>query len=125
MYQRAWVLEPSNRETCLALGMTYRDEGMNAEAMEQLQILAEQNPDWGPARLELGRLLYAGDQVERARAEFSAARRLMPTEPDALFNLASASHELGLLADAEEAYEQLLVVMPSTPRPITTSPISG
>jgi serine/threonine protein kinase len=112
MFQRAWVLEPSDRETCLALGMTYREDGMNAEALEQLTILAEQNPDWGPARLELGRLLYAGDQVERARSEFAAARRLMPTDPDALFNLASASHELGLLADAEEAYEQLLCVMP-------------
>ncbi len=112
MYQRAWVLEPSNRETCLALGMTYRADGMNAEALEQLQILAEQNPDWAPARLEFGRLLYAGDQVERARTEFAAARRLMPKDPDTLFNLASASHELGMLADAEEAYEQLLVVMP-------------
>ena len=112
MFQRAWVLEPSDRETSLALGMCYREDGMNAEALEQLTILADQNPDWGPARLELGRLLYAGDQVERARSEFAAAKRLMPKNPDALFNLASASHELGLLADAEEAYEQLLVVMP-------------
>lgn len=112
MFQRAWVLEPSDRETSLALGLCYREDGKIAEALEQLTILADQNPDWGPARLELGRLLYATDQVERARSEFAAARRLMPTNPDALFNLASASHELGMLADAEEAYEQLLVVMP-------------
>ncbi|MBO9541956.1 tetratricopeptide repeat protein [bacterium] len=115
MLQRAWVLEPKDRDVCMALAMTYREMEQFQEAIEQLGFLVEQHPDWARAHFELGRARYAADRPEEALVSFRAAHRHAPTDPDVLFNLASLLHELGMLEDAEEHYEKLIVLTPDRP----------
>jgi serine/threonine protein kinase/Flp pilus assembly protein TadD len=112
MFQRAWTQNPEDAETGMSLAMAYREVGQAHEALEHLSILVARFPEWDRAFFELGRAQYAAGMLEEALASFRTANRLSGFEPDVLFNLASLCHELGLLDEAEELYERLIVLTP-------------
>ena len=51
MLQRAWVLNPRDRETCFLLGKSYLDLGQVNEAQDQFILMAQEHPEWADARL--------------------------------------------------------------------------
>ncbi|HEY9724075.1 MAG TPA: protein kinase, partial [Oscillatoriaceae cyanobacterium] len=58
MLQRAWVLNPRDRDTCLLLGRTTIELGQMGEARDHFMLMTQDYPDWAEAHFEFGRILY-------------------------------------------------------------------
>jgi tetratricopeptide (TPR) repeat protein len=77
------------------------------EAVAALRASIEANPDFSPARAELGRLLFKRDELEPAIAELEKAVALDPEATPALYTLSQAYRKTGDTARAQELLERV------------------
>lgn len=111
-YEQACQLNPQDRDYRFALARALSQRSRQYQAVEHLQALIEQNPDWLKPYAELASIYYSEAQKEAALAYYQKAAELAPHEPDVLYPLAALQHELGHYLQAQESYETLRVVAP-------------
>ncbi len=104
MLERAWTLDPSDRDTCLELLSVRVAVGRDAEALDQVGDLVRRFPDCARAHMHHGSLLYRAGQWPEALTAFRTAHRVEPHEYQALFNLASITFEMGQFQEAEDLF---------------------
>jgi len=107
-YERAWQLSPYQRDYRYGLAQSLHHLGRKYQAIEHLQALMEQEPDWVAPYAELGHIYYAEEQKEAALAYYQKARELAPQDPDILYALGALQHELGHYLEALNTYQDLL-----------------
>lgn len=64
------------------VGITLLQQGRNAEAEQAFRRALEQDPSFGPARLNVARALMAAGRMDEALAELEAARKADPDLPE-------------------------------------------
>lgn len=89
------------------------DELDRAEAA--LQKAIDKKPDYAPAQLLMGRVLYESQRVTRARTHLQRAIRLRPKDPDGYLMLAQLWLDQGRPDDAMKVVEQLGDALPGEP----------
>lgn len=89
-YDEAEHLDNRQAATHFNRALLLMQLGRGAEAVAALQVALRLQPEWPEAWLELGRALYAEEDIDRAAEAFSAALRYNP-------RLAPAHHALGSL----------------------------
>lgn len=111
-FERAWQHETQNREYRLALAKSLRQIGRKYQALEHLNLLMEQCPEWVEPFVEAAHVYNEEDQRDAALAHFRKAQELDPVHVDVLYGLATTQHELGYYNDALEVYQQLATLQP-------------
>lgn len=104
MLERAWTLEPGDRDTSLDLVSIRMALGRDSEALELASDLVKRHPDCARAHMQHGRLLYREGKWPEALAAFRTAHRVEPGQYQALFNLASLTFEMGQYQEAEDLF---------------------
>jgi tetratricopeptide (TPR) repeat protein len=95
MFKKAIGIDPKYEEAYATLGLIYNDLRRWKEGEMNLRKALELLPNDSLAHYNLGVNLYNQGFKAGAKGEFLAASRLKPDDPDALFNLALTSIELG------------------------------
>jgi tetratricopeptide (TPR) repeat protein len=90
------------------IGLIYMAHSRYIEAMEELKVAAEQEPDSAQVRYYYGRMCYENGHYAQARDEFIACLKLQPAYPRALENLGLCYEALQDEAKAVEAYRQAI-----------------
>ncbi len=85
------------------------------KAEAQLKRVIDQTPDYAPAQLMMGRVLYESQKTTRARAHLSKAIRLRPTDADAYLVLTQLCLDQGKVDDAVKVVEDLGLAVPGEP----------
>ena len=80
---RAAALSQPNPEIELRLALLTARQGFTGRAIQELVQLKREYPDFIPARLQLGLILFTQEKIIEAEAEWEEARRLHPEHPDA------------------------------------------
>ena len=93
-----------------ALAAQDRDDPERAEALLRQAMAAD--PYHGPAHGNLGVLLLEAGKLYDAAWQFQYAAKLMPNNPDPLFNLGIVYERAGKPRLAAEHYERLLTIAP-------------
>lgn len=84
-------------------------------AEQQLKKVVEKYPDYAPAQLLMGRVLYEANKTTRARAHLARAIKLRPTQPDAYLVLTQVWLDQGKVDDAVRVVENLGAAIPGEP----------
>ncbi|MDX2013100.1 MAG: tetratricopeptide repeat protein [Myxococcaceae bacterium] len=84
-------------------------------AEAQLKRVIDKSPDYAPAQLLMGRVLYEAQKTTRARAHLSRAIRLRPADPDAYLVLTQLLLDQGKIDDAIKVVEDLGGALPGEP----------
>ncbi|MEW5740993.1 MAG: tetratricopeptide repeat protein [Myxococcota bacterium] len=84
-------------------------------AEQQLKRVVERFPDYAPAQLLMGRVLYEANKTTRARAHLARAIKLKPTDPDAYLVLTQVWLDQGKVDDAVRVVENLGAAVPGEP----------
>ncbi|MBM3266808.1 MAG: protein kinase [Candidatus Sericytochromatia bacterium] len=104
MLERAWTLEPEDRDTSLDLVSLRVMVGKDQDALELVSDLVKRYPECARSHLNAGRLLYKLGRWPEALAAFRMAHRIEPRQYQALFNLASLTFEMGRHEEAEDLF---------------------
>ena len=78
----------------------------------QLKRVIERFPDYPPAQLLMGRVLYEGQKTTRARTHLMRAIKLRPNDPDAYLVLTQLWLDQGRVDDAVKVVEELGIARP-------------
>lgn len=81
----------------------------------QLKRVIERFPDYPPAQLLMGRVLYEGQKTTRARTHLLRAIKLRPNDPDAYLVLTQLWLDQGRVDDAMKVVEELGAALPGDP----------
>jgi tetratricopeptide (TPR) repeat protein len=81
----------------------------------QLKRVIERFPDYQPAQLLMGRVLYEGAKTTRARTHLMRAIKLKPTDPDAYLVLTLLWLDQGRVDEATKVVEELGLAVPGDP----------
>lgn len=81
----------------------------------QLKRVIENYPDYHPAQLLMGRVLYEGQKTTRARTHLLRAIKLKPAQPDAYLVLTQLWLDQGRVDDAIKVVDELGVAVPGDP----------
>lgn len=81
----------------------------------QLKRVIERFPDYQPAQLLMGRVLYEGQKSTRARTHLLRAIKLKPNDPDAYLVLTQLWLDQGRTDDAIKVVEELGTAIPGDP----------
>lgn len=84
-------------------------------AENQLKKVIERFPDYAPAQLLMGRVLYEAQKTTRARAFLARAIKLRPNDPDAYLVLTQLWLDQGRVEDAVRVVEDLGAAVPGEP----------
>ncbi len=84
-------------------------------AEAQLKKVLERFPEYAPAQLMMGRVLYEAKKTTRARAHLSRAIRLKPNDPDAYLVLTQLWLDQGKVDEAVKVVEELGAALPGEP----------
>lgn len=84
-------------------------------AEQQLKRVVERYPNYAPAQLLMGRVLYESNKTTRARAHLARAIKLKPTDPDAYLVLTQVWLDQGRVDDAVRVVENLGAAVPGEP----------
>jgi Flp pilus assembly protein TadD len=95
---------PGQRTALLVLGAAHNARGASEQAVAVLAPLAEQQPDWAAAQLELGIGLGRIGRGNEALAALRSAVALDPVLPQAWLALADHLSATGDSAGAQQAY---------------------
>ncbi|MGV3526867.1 MAG: protein kinase domain-containing protein [Candidatus Sericytochromatia bacterium] len=114
-YERAWQLAPAQRDYRYALAVSLHTLGRKHQALEHIQALMEQHPDWVKPFCEAARLYEREDQKDAALAHIRRAHELAPEDLAILQTLGALQQELGLYPEALETWRQLRERLPEQP----------
>ncbi len=81
----------------------------------QLKRVIERFPDYQPAQLLMGRVLYEGQKSTRARTHLLRAIKLKPNDPDAYLVLTQLWLDQGRTDDAIKVVDELGTALPGDP----------
>ncbi len=84
-------------------------------AEAQLKKVIEIAPDYAPAQLMMGRVLYESQKSTRAKGYLTRAIRLRPNEPDAYLVLTQLWLDQGKVDEAMKVVEELGAAVPGEP----------
>ncbi len=104
MLERAWTLEPEDRDTSLDLVSVRVAAGKDQDALELVSDLVRRYPECARSHLNAGRLLYKLGRWPEALSAFRMAHRVEPRQYQSLFNLASLTLEMGHYEEAEDLF---------------------
>lgn len=85
------------------------------QAEQQLKKVIERFPDYQPAQLLMGRVLYENQRFTRARSHLARAIKLRPNNPDAYLVLTQLWLDQGRFDDAVKVVEELAAALPGEP----------
>jgi tetratricopeptide (TPR) repeat protein len=81
----------------------------------QLKKVLERYPDYQPAQLLMGRVLFEGQKITRAKGFLQRAIKLKPTDPDPYLVLTQLWLDQNKLDEAMKVVDQLGVAVPGEP----------
>jgi tetratricopeptide (TPR) repeat protein len=84
-------------------------------AEAQLKRVIDRHPEYAPAQLLMGRVLYEAQKTTRARAHLSRAIKLRPADPDAYLVLTQLWLDQGKIDEAIKVVEDLGGALPGEP----------
>ncbi len=99
--------------TQLAEQFARTSELERAEA--QLKRVLDKNPDYAPAQLLMGRVLYEAQKTTRAKVHLARAIKLRPNDPDAYLVLTQLWLDQGKIDEAVKVVEELGGALPGEP----------
>jgi len=82
-YSKAASLDPTTQDIRIRLAKTYAKKGFVTRALQELQQLKADNPQYVPALLQLGLLHFSQGNVLDAELEWEAVRQLDPKNREA------------------------------------------
>lgn len=97
------------------LGEQYARMSELERAEAQLKRVIDRNPDYAPAQLLMGRVLYEAQKTTRARAHLSRAIKLRPHEADAYLVLTQLWLDQGKIDEAVKVVDDLGGAIPGEP----------
>jgi tetratricopeptide (TPR) repeat protein len=112
--RRAAELEPGNADYAYWLGRGLHVADHGPEAIAALRRALELAPDHGLAHKRLGLLYLDAGEQDLARAEFTAARTLLPRDAGVPFQLGTLALETDPAA-ARASFEQAIAIDPTMP----------
>ena len=80
------------------------DPQLAMEYVRKQEVVAQRDPDFGPARLRLGMFMLAEDHFEDAEIELRAALRAMPRSADTHVGLATVLYLQGRVDEATDLF---------------------
>jgi len=98
--------------TSLDQALALEQQGDDAKAASSVDALISQQPTYGLAHLEAGRLALKRDDLDRARLELSIATALLPENPRAQFFFGMMAQERGQGTEALAALERAVALRP-------------
>ena len=110
MLERAWTLDPTDRDTSLDLVSVRIALGRDHDALDLVSDLVRRHPECSRSHLNAGRLLYKLGRWPEALAAFRTAHRVEPRQFQALFNLASLTFEMGQYEESEQLFLQAIAL---------------
>ena len=111
------VLTQNSREAPAhsLLGTVYQQQGMLEQALAAFERAVALAPDVEEYRLQLAGLLHVRGNLDRARSEYEAARRLRPLDAGVLFPLAEVNLAQGNPQEARRVLQPLLADLSRQP----------
>jgi len=85
------------------------------KAEGQLKKVIDVAPDYAPAQLMMGRVLYESQKTTRARTHLARAIRLRPSDPDAYLVLTQLCLDQGKVDEAVKVVDDLGAAVPGDP----------
>lgn len=111
----ALASDDSNPYLMTELAEQYARSSELDRAELQLKRVIERFPDYPPAQLLMGRVLYEGQKTTRARTHLMRAIKLRPNDPDAYLVLTQLWLDQGRVEDAVKVVEELGSAVPGEP----------
>ncbi|MGV3623286.1 MAG: tetratricopeptide repeat protein [Archangium sp.] len=111
----ALASDESNPYLMTELAEQYARSSELEQAETQLKKVIERFPDYQPAQLLMGRVLYEGQKFTRARTHLARAIKLRPSDPDAYLVLTQLWLDQSKYDDAMKVVEELSVALPGEP----------
>jgi tetratricopeptide (TPR) repeat protein len=111
----ALASDDSNPYLMTELAEQYARSSELERAELQLKRVIERFPDYQPAQLLMGRVLYEGQKTTRARTHLMRAIKLKPTDPDPYLVLTQLWLDQGRVDDAVKVVEELGLATPGDP----------
>jgi tetratricopeptide (TPR) repeat protein len=111
----ALASDDSNPYLMTELAEQYARSSELDRAELQLKRVIERYPEYQPAQLLMGRVLYEGQKTTRARTHLLRAIKLKPNDPDAYLVLTQLWLDQGRTEDAMKVVEELGVAVPGDP----------
>ena len=102
----------NNENAAINLGLAYLGKGDYTKAREELQGVAERNPRNPAARLSLGRVLFAVDDVEQSIKEYKKALSIYNEYGAAYYYLGQAQLKLNRIDDARASFKEAVRLIP-------------
>lgn len=82
-YSKAALLNPTHFETRIRRAKAYARKGFVSRALQDLQALKHEHPEFLPAKIHLGLLHYSQGNLIDAELEWEDALRMQPGHPEA------------------------------------------
>ena len=111
----ALASDDSNPYLMTELAEQYARSSELDRAELQLKRVIERFPDYPPAQLLMGRVLYEGQKTTRARTHLMRAIKLRPNDSDAYLVLTQLWLDQGRVEDAVKVVEELGSAVPGEP----------
>ncbi len=83
-YSKAALLNPAHYETRIRRAKAYARKGFVSRALQDLQALKHDHPDYLPSRIHLGLLHYSQGNLIDAELEWEDVLRRSPDQPEAI-----------------------------------------
>ena len=115
LLERARRLNPDVAQPHHGLGVLAERQHRPDVASEHYAEALRVDPGFSPARLNLGRLLFAAGMVEHARSQFKRLVEVANEEPLAWAGYVESLLRLGRIGEAETALRQALERFPGQP----------
>jgi len=106
--RRSLEFSSDNYRAHQLMGLIYVLAQRELNALEELQIAAQQNPYSAQTRFFLGRTYYRTGNYAKARDEFLACLKIQPSYPKATENLGLCFEALQEIPNAIDAYERAI-----------------
>ena len=105
---RAWQLEPTDLETRFYLALACEDLGENDVAVEHYQGILGEDPNFVPAAINLGNVLFRTGDLSQAETAFRDLVKQVPRLTRGHLGLALTLDRLGEGAEALQSYHRVL-----------------
>jgi tetratricopeptide (TPR) repeat protein len=105
---------PNHAPILFRMALLSSEMGKTDDAISYLRQLLKTNASNSEASLELGRLLYANQDIAGAVAETEKILRTDPTQVDALYNLGAINANLGKEAVARDYWKRAVASAPDS-----------